>query len=134
MKHPIQKTCNKNNVFRFVENEIVSALLDKYPGGLNEIAFKYLESDPEDYSQLMQLIGYSVSGAPSTVPEDIINIAYDGFDSAEFEKLEDGEIYNDPNTIKESFYERKHKAHVEAMRPLMAILFDIHESYLEEGM
>ena len=63
-KHPIQKiVVTESGVIRFTENEIVSHLLDAYPGGLNALAARFRRDDSlEDYEQLMMLIGYSVSG------------------------------------------------------------------------
>lgn len=52
-----------DGVIRFKENKIIRAMLElcqKHGFGLNEIAAINYEKD--DYSQLMQLIGYSVSG------------------------------------------------------------------------
>lgn len=61
-KHPMQKIAmTESGVIRFVENEIVSHLLEAYPGGLNAIARKFRDNR-EDYEQLTMLIGYSVSG------------------------------------------------------------------------
>lgn len=52
-----------DGVIRFKQNKIISDMLEFCQGygfGLNEIATRNYEKD--DYSQLMQLIGYSVSG------------------------------------------------------------------------
>ena len=52
-----------DGVIRFKANQIISDMLDlcqKHGFGLNEIAMRDYEED--DRSQLMQLIGYSVSG------------------------------------------------------------------------
>lgn len=52
-----------DGVIRFKENKIISDMLElcqKHGFGLNEIAMRDYEKD--DRSQLMQLIGYSVSG------------------------------------------------------------------------
>lgn len=56
MKHPIQKIIDH----RFVENKIVSYLLDNGGIDLNKLAV--LPFDDEDRQQFAQLIGYSVSG------------------------------------------------------------------------
>jgi len=51
-----------DGVIRFKANQIISDMLDlcqKHGFGLNEIAIREYEKD--DRSQLMQLIGYSVS-------------------------------------------------------------------------
>ena len=74
MKHPIQKPIeDETGVWRFTENKLVSFLVDNY--GLNELAkVRYKENiDAEDWYQLMQLIGYSISGAP--IPYDVKDIA-----------------------------------------------------------
>lgn len=73
--HPFQPlVMDEHNVMRFKKNAIVRELLDRDPGipntigptasGLNRIAHAVDRGDhtAEDYSQLMQLIGYSVSG------------------------------------------------------------------------
>jgi hypothetical protein len=65
--HPMQEVVRVGKVARFRENKLVSLLLEvagKNGTGLNEIALmnaKGLVSDA-DAIQLMQLIGYSVSG------------------------------------------------------------------------
>lgn len=61
-KHPLQKIhVTDRGTVRFVENKIVSHLLDAYPGGLNALA-RLFRNEVDDYEQLMMLIGYSVSG------------------------------------------------------------------------
>lgn len=65
-KHPIQNIREDEGARgrrRFVENKIVSHLLDHYPGGLNKICQKFDGGEyREDYDQLIQLIGYSLDG------------------------------------------------------------------------
>lgn len=66
-KHPIQNVeVDPRGVHRFVENKIVRHMLDKLTDehnyNLNDIFVKFAESSPEDYEQLMQLIGYSLGG------------------------------------------------------------------------
>lgn len=62
-KHPVQPVVmDDHGVHRYKENAIVSYLLDKLPDGLNTLAMMNVFSD-EDFEQLAQLIGYSVSGA-----------------------------------------------------------------------
>lgn len=60
MKHPMQYTKDH----RFVENKLISWMVERV--GLNEIAreFSIEDYDNDDYDQLLQLIGYSVSGIP----------------------------------------------------------------------
>lgn len=78
-KHPIQKIAyDDKGVIRFVENKIVSFLLDEYKPGLNSLHQRFW-SDQEDYEQLMMLIGYSVDGFGSlsysgTVPLTTVSI------------------------------------------------------------
>jgi hypothetical protein len=58
---PIVKAAD--GIVRFKQNQIISDMLElcqKHGLGLNEIAMRDYEKD--DRSQLMQLIGYSVSG------------------------------------------------------------------------
>ena len=63
-KHPNQPiVVAKDGCIRFEENKIVHKLLKfatERGYGLNEIIVEF--RDDEDYIQLMQLIGYSVSG------------------------------------------------------------------------
>lgn len=62
-KHPIQNVHKLNDGrVRFIENKIVSHLVDNYPGNLNTLAAKFMYEEPEDYEQLMMLIGYSLDG------------------------------------------------------------------------
>lgn len=59
--HPNQQVeTDKNGTLRFRENAIVRDLLDKGDISLNDIVQQ--DYSKEDYIQLMQLIGYSVSG------------------------------------------------------------------------
>ena len=58
--HRMQRIDNVDGVARFRRNRIVSLLLDGGPFDLNQIS--KMEFSNEDYTQLMQLIGYSVSG------------------------------------------------------------------------
>lgn len=60
-KHPMQKiVVTDDGIIRFTPNKIVKALLDAWPGRLNDIGVRF-HDDREDYEQLMMLIGYSVS-------------------------------------------------------------------------
>lgn len=63
-RHPMQPVVMAaDHVIRFKQNKIVNDLLEfcqERGFGLNEIAMRDYEKD--DRSQLMQLIGYSVSG------------------------------------------------------------------------
>lgn len=98
VKHPIQPAVLVNGVLRFKENKIVDKLLDiatENGYSLNDIASDD-NTTKEDYEQLMQLIGYSISGAPSSVSDETAAVAelmgeIDGPDekSARIEYLED---------------------------------------------
>lgn len=63
-KHPMQPVVlAEDKVVRFKQNVLVRYLVDCHPDGLNALA--RLPSPPygnEDWEQLAQLIGYSVSG------------------------------------------------------------------------
>lgn len=66
-KHPMQPVVvASDRVIRFQENKIVKWMLDQLAGQkitLNEVAMTAITFDAQDdYQQLMQLIGYSVSG------------------------------------------------------------------------
>lgn len=60
-KHPMQPVVAVDRgVHRFKRNSIVRNLLDNHLGGLEALSF--LDFPVEDWEQLYQLIGYSVSG------------------------------------------------------------------------
>jgi hypothetical protein len=62
VKHPMQKiVIASDGAIRFASNKIVETLLEKWPGGLNDLAVRF-HKNREDYEQLTMLIGYSVSG------------------------------------------------------------------------
>jgi len=81
LKHPIQPIGwdETNKVVRFKANKIVRMLLDTHKLNLNDIAIMNAQGqfNDDDYTQLMQLIGYSVSGYGdlSTSPEEIVKRA-----------------------------------------------------------
>jgi len=81
LKHPMQPIGwdETGEVIRFKKNKIVDFLLDVYKPGLNDIAMRNAmgEFGEGDYTQLMQLIGYSVSGFGnlSTSPKAIVRKA-----------------------------------------------------------
>jgi hypothetical protein len=61
--HPIQPKVLKDGIVRFKRNAIVEHLLNVH--GHNQIAAQVgRRFSREDYDQLLQLIGYSVSAAP----------------------------------------------------------------------
>lgn len=68
MRVPIEICVADDGVLRFKENTLVTVLVDnfKYEGmtGLNALSLYYQVNNipVEEYSQITQLIGYSVSG------------------------------------------------------------------------
>jgi hypothetical protein len=61
--HPLQPIyTDEHGTIRFKNNPLVEWIL-KQAGGLNAVASR-CPGKGEDYDQLLQLIGYSVSGAP----------------------------------------------------------------------
>ncbi len=66
MKHPVQKPyTDEQGVYRFTENKLVRWLVDQLPSGLNTLAQHGLSGGMEDdYDQILQLIGYSLSNVP----------------------------------------------------------------------
>ena len=62
LQHPMQPIGMLENALRFKSNPLIKHLLDQYPLGLNGLRVHCNGYSDEDYSQLMQLIGYSVSG------------------------------------------------------------------------
>lgn len=79
-KHPMQPVVlDEHGTPRFLENGIVRFLLDMGPFDLNKLAVMRANGQftNEDYTHLMQLIGYSVDGYAelSTSPEELIQRA-----------------------------------------------------------
>ena len=61
IKHPMQPIhFAKDKVIRFKQNAIVRFILDAGPNDLNKLAT--MDFTKDDWTQFMQLIGYSVSG------------------------------------------------------------------------
>ncbi len=95
-RHPVQPIVWDGNVVRFKRNNLVSHLLDSSSFDLNFWCRRvrcYGENSKADYEQLMQLIGYSVSGA-ADIPEvsnRVLNIAQAQVDAmvAERDKKEE---------------------------------------------
>lgn len=76
-KHPMQPVVlDEQGTARFKRNEIVQHLLDFGPFDLNKLTMMVNTGrfSSEDYTHLMQLIGYSVSGYEelSSSPEDLV--------------------------------------------------------------
>lgn len=76
LEHPMQPIGWDGNVIRFKRNKIVQMLLDTGKFELNGISLMNARGmfGKGDYTQLMQLIGYSVSGYGelSTSPEEVV--------------------------------------------------------------
>ena len=67
MKHPMQSQYeDSKGVIRFTENKLVTWLIDQLPNGLNSLSIEQQTNDYDDadYDQILQQIGYSVSGIP----------------------------------------------------------------------
>jgi len=81
MKHPTQPlVIDSDGVIRFKENKLILFLMDSTPHlNLNTLSIRDQEGkfNKGDYTQLMQLIGYSVSGYGelSTSPKKIVKKA-----------------------------------------------------------
>lgn len=122
-KHPIQPlVMDAKGVLRFKENGIVSFLLDAYPGGLNDIARQRgTKFSEDDYHQLIQLIGYSHSGA-NMLPDEIW--------SASSEMHEHGKSEHEARAdfLREQLQEIR-----TGMKAGAAILFNVHPDDLGEG-
>ncbi len=123
MKHPIQKPVLIKEVIRFTENKIVSAMLDKLGGmgyTLNEISRDFRNDSPEDYDQLLQLIGYSVSGVPVR-DESIRDAAYEMYENGSSE-----------SESRATIAEEKLRETSKSIREGVALLYNIHPDDLEE--
>ena len=78
--HPLQPLyIDSEGVVRFRGNKIVSLLLDTSKFDLNDLSVMLQNGvvSKEDFTQLMQLIGYSVSGYGdlSTSPKELVEEA-----------------------------------------------------------
>lgn len=69
MKHPKQKKITaEDGIFRYTKNAIVAMLVNSHEGivkgGLNDLCARTLRGEFtfEDYNQILQQVGYSVSG------------------------------------------------------------------------
>lgn len=99
-KHPIQPpVVDKNSTARFKENPIINWMLEKGRLGekfdLNIIAREHF--DIEHHDQLLQLIGYSLSGYPGS--ENIRNVAYAMLETGKSEQDAKIEYYDDCQLI-----------------------------------
>lgn len=127
MKNPIQPLAKDvQGVLRFKENALVRALLDHGQAtgfGLNELASKFCKTEhADDWQQLAQLIGYSLSGYSelSYVSDDAYGAAATMADEGLGEK--DARI---------AHLERKLSLVRSALREPIARLFDMHPDDLE---
>ena len=79
MKHPMQPIVWDDDVIRFRENKAVSLLLETSKLDLNDLSLMHQKGmlGEGDYTQLMQLIGYSVCsyGSLSTSPPEVVKKA-----------------------------------------------------------
>lgn len=80
LRHPTQPIgFDDHGTIRFKQNGIVRMLLDDGPYDLNQLSLMVARGQfrAEDYTQLMQLIGYSVSGFGelSSVPRSLVEEA-----------------------------------------------------------
>lgn len=81
LPHPMQPVgLDHGGTIRFKKNEIVDFLLTCWAFDLNKLAWMQATGrfSEEDYTHLMQLIGYSVSGYSdlSTSPDHIVDAAF----------------------------------------------------------
>jgi hypothetical protein len=75
MTHPMQPIeLDSHGVYRFRENEIVSYLIRNSNLGLNELVILHHQRPfhVKDWEQLLQLIGYSVSGYGDYLQNDLV--------------------------------------------------------------
>ena len=104
---------------RFIQNRIVTTLLDRAPIGLNEIAcMNFTQSEREQFAQL---IGYSLSGFGelSYASDDIYEIA---------EKMDNGKSETDAKV--EHFQETLNDVRI-GMKEIIPCLFRIHPDDLK---
>jgi len=130
MKHPIQKVeIDKSGVFRFKPNEVVNFMVDKLSSfgfDLNDLHVECDKAEPGDWDQFNQLIGYSVSACPLS-DFGVCDTAYSLYEK-------DVTLKNDdPNTVKEAFYEEKYTKLKDSLVEPMAELFSIHPDDLREN-
>lgn len=112
MKHPMQYQENDNGVQRFVENKLVIWLIDSLGDGLNDLCREYSSGDydVDDYDQILQLIGYSVSSIPY-------------IDKTKY-------LVTDKNCKPDLAFEIEYKNLKDSLRPIISNLFDIAEGDL----
>lgn len=127
MKNPIQPlTKDKHGVLRFKKNALVDALLTHGQNtglGLNQLATQfYADEHKDDWCQLAQLIGYSLSGFGELSYVD--DVTYDVASA-----MADGKVHEDKARIE--VLERELKAIRDGLRMPVARLFGIHPDDLK---
>ncbi len=122
LKHPIQPIGKDDSgTVRFKENKLVSLLLEQGPFDLNQlIALSMAEGLEDDYGQLLQLIGYSVSGIPRQTMSE-----YAAFDAMT-------ETGADPRDARIAALEQMLADYRRLLRPAIASIFAIHPDDLED--
>lgn len=113
MKHPMQpQKTDDSGVLRFVENGLVRWLVDQLPNGMNDLSIQFQSAgySEDDYDQILQLIGYSVSGIPYR----------------DLDKHGITDNNRDPN----EHFEIEYKELKNKLRPVISELFNIHEDDL----
>jgi hypothetical protein len=116
-KHPIQPMeKDEHGVLRFKRNKIVDFLAS---GRLNELAA--MDFPAEDWEQLAQLIGYSHSGSPSYVRDEVWYAAQSIYDKGMTEQ--DARI---------EYLEKRLRLAQKGMRKGVAALFGMHENDLKQ--
>lgn len=92
---------------RFIENKLVTWLIDQLPDGQNTISIESQNGkyDKADYDQILQLIGYSTSGIPYR-NRDLFAIT-------------------DEQKNPEEVYEMAYKKLKAAMKPIMEEVYDV---------
>jgi len=114
MKHPMQKQCfTENKVKRFTENKLVTWLIDQLPNGMNDLSREFYRNnhDADDYDQILQQIGYSVSGIPY--------------------KNKDLHEITDADENPEESFERRYKWLKSSLAPIMSEVYQIAEEDME---
>jgi len=108
MKHPMQYQETVNGIDRFVENKLVSWLIDQLPEDMNTLAEAHANGigDTDDWDQILQLIGYSVFGIP----------------------YHDREKFNITDEWKNPENEFEHRYHElkDSLRPIVSEIYNIH--------
>ena len=121
--------CDEKGVPRFRENKFVRLLLDQ-PNGLTLNDLVTLDYPKEDYYQLMQLIGYSVSAAP--IPHDLIHSADMIVAETDLDNVNAGEMLATPEQARIRYLEKQLDDIRERLAIPIAELYNVHEEVLLE--